>query len=116
MEEENVHIKHRIVRKANQNVFDIIVPGFNVYFLIRFPIYFSKVYDGSNSTSLLLNDLRGSTVPPYILSSGTAMFFIFDTDGANTFPGYNITWSAKQRKCRHITIHNSPILVIYSNK
>ena len=54
-----------------------------------------KIRDGNNSANVLLNQLTGTTVPQYILSSTPAMFLIFTSDAANVLDGYSVTWEAK---------------------
>jgi len=51
--------------------------------------------DGNNSASILLDELFGTNVPQYIVSSTPAMFLIFSSDDASVLDGYNVIWTAK---------------------
>jgi len=63
---------------------------------IHLPLLYTlkQIRDGDNFASVLLDELTGTTVPQYILSSTPAVFLIFTSDAANVFVGYSVTWEA----------------------
>jgi len=83
---------------------NILILDFKYNISLRIPFLYKlhthamlQIRDGSDSASALLNQLTGTTVPQYILSSSTATLLIFSSDGANVLDGYNVTWEAKLR-------------------
>ena len=65
---------------------------------------YTKIRDGNDSASVLLNQLTGTTAPQYILSSTTAMFLIFTSDAVNVLDGYSVTWESKLSMCNCLVV------------
>jgi len=69
----------------------------HLFYLCKYQFVF-KIRDGNTSASVLLNQLTGTTVPQYILSSTPSMFLVFTSDATNVLNGYSVTWDAKLSK------------------
>jgi len=75
-----------------------------------------QIRDGINSASLLLEELNGTNVPQYIVSSTPAMLLIFSSDDASVLDGYNVTWRAKPSNDLfdriRIDMYNAPVIIL----
>ena len=57
---------------------------------------FVYVYDGGSSSSPLIGQHNGSSLPPTITSSSNQLFVIFTSDGSNVFSGFAASYHGKR--------------------
>jgi phosphotriesterase-related protein len=55
---------------------------------------FVRVYDGETTSSPLLGEFSGSSIPPTVTSSGNSMLITFTTDGGVQLAGWSATYTA----------------------
>lgn len=56
------------------------------------------MYDGDSASANQIASLCGSTIPGPILSTGNALFLIFESDGSDTASGFNGTFTFLQER------------------
>ena len=53
-----------------------------------------RVYDGENAGGILLGEFSGNTIPGNITSSSDKLFITFNSDNANTSPGWLMSYTS----------------------
>ncbi len=53
------------------------------------------VYDGINSSGVMLGDFWGPTMPSNLTANSGSMFLQWSSDGSNTYPGYIASWTSE---------------------
>ena len=57
------------------------------------------VHDGTNASAPILGTFRGTSLPPFVTSSGNALFVVFDTDGSVTETGWEASYVSSTSQC-----------------
>lgn len=54
-----------------------------------------SIYDGEDATATLLGQFSGNTIPGNVTSTGDKIFIEFDSDNANTSPGWLLSYTSE---------------------
>jgi M6 family metalloprotease-like protein len=57
------------------------------------------VHDGTNASATVLGTFRGTSLPPFVTSSGGALFIVFNTDGSVTETGWEASYVSSTNQC-----------------
>ncbi|MEO0310368.1 MAG: hypothetical protein RIQ89_25 [Bacteroidota bacterium] len=67
------------------------------------------VYDGANSSGILLGTFSGATLPPTLTANSGKMFIRFITNSATTFPGWLASYTCLPCNAAPVIQGNTPI-------
>ncbi|XP_035689940.1 neuropilin-1-like isoform X4 [Branchiostoma floridae] len=60
---------------------------------------FLYIYDGGSDSALLLNSFTGATIPDPLTSITNQMLLLFTSDGDDTYPGFQASYTAAVDRC-----------------